>query len=162
MASFSRNLDETLHRAIALATERSHELATLEHLLLALTTDQDAAAVMRACNVDLDLLRRNLFEFIENELANLKAELPDQPNCRAIVAAIVGLAHGLDIDVTAEGVETADQLAVLKAAGCTNVQGYYFARPRPLAEIDLDLDLDLDLDGAGAMPSPRATRIGTT
>ncbi|WDI31363.1 ATP-dependent Clp protease ATP-binding subunit ClpA [Hyphococcus flavus] len=78
MASFSRNLDEALHRAIALATEREHELATLEHLLLALTDDRDAAAVMRACNVDLDLLRRQLYEFIENELANLTLENGEQ------------------------------------------------------------------------------------
>ena len=78
MASFSRNLDQALHRAIALATEREHELATLEHLLLALTEDQDAAAVMRACNVDIDLLRRNLYEFIENDLANLKLENGEQ------------------------------------------------------------------------------------
>ncbi|MEE2690001.1 MAG: ATP-dependent Clp protease ATP-binding subunit ClpA [Pseudomonadota bacterium] len=78
MASFSRNLDQALHRAIALATEREHELATLEHLLLALTEDQDAAAVMRACNVDIDLLRRNLHEFVENDLANLKLENGEQ------------------------------------------------------------------------------------
>jgi ATP-dependent Clp protease ATP-binding subunit ClpA len=78
LASFSRNLDESLHRAIAIATERGHELATLEHLLLALTTDQDAAAVMRACNVDLEALRRNLYEFIENDLSNLKTEVDDQ------------------------------------------------------------------------------------
>jgi ATP-dependent Clp protease ATP-binding subunit ClpA len=78
VASFSRSLDQALHRAIALATERGHELATLEHLLLALTEDQDAGAVMRACNVDLDLLRRNLYEFIENDLANLKVEDAEQ------------------------------------------------------------------------------------
>ncbi|MBI1364754.1 MAG: ATP-dependent Clp protease ATP-binding subunit ClpA [Alphaproteobacteria bacterium] len=78
MASFSRNLDQALHRAIALATEREHELATLEHLLLALTEDQDAAAVMRACNVDVELLQRNLYEFIENDLANLKLENGEQ------------------------------------------------------------------------------------
>ncbi len=78
MASFSRSLDESLHSAIALATERDHELATLEHLLLALTEDRDAAAVMRACNVDVDLLRRQLYEFIENELANLKLENGEQ------------------------------------------------------------------------------------
>ncbi len=78
MASFSRNLDESLHRAIAIATERGHELATLEHLLLALTTDQDAAAVMRACNVDLETLRRNLYEFIENDLSNLKTDNDNQ------------------------------------------------------------------------------------
>ena len=78
MASFSRSLDEALHRAIALATEREHELATLEHLLLALTEDRDAAAVMRACNVDTDLLRRNLYTFIENELTNLTLENGEQ------------------------------------------------------------------------------------
>lgn len=78
MASFSQSLDEALHRAIALATERDHELATLEHLLLALTDDRDAAAVMRACNVDVETLRRQLYEFIENELANLKLENDEQ------------------------------------------------------------------------------------
>jgi ATP-dependent Clp protease ATP-binding subunit ClpA len=78
MASFSRSLDEALHSAIALATERDHELATLEHLLLALTDDRDAAAVLRACNVDIELLRRQLYEFIENDLANLKLENGEQ------------------------------------------------------------------------------------
>ena len=78
MASFSRSLDEALHRAIALATEREHELATLEHLLLALTDDRDAAAVMRACNVDIELLRRNLYDFIENDLTNLTLENEEQ------------------------------------------------------------------------------------
>lgn len=78
MASFGRNLDEALHRAIALATDRNHELATLEHLLLSLTTDQDAAAVMRACNVDLDLLRTHLHEFIENDLSNLTIDTDEQ------------------------------------------------------------------------------------
>jgi len=78
VASFSRNLDEALHRAIAIATEREHELATLEHLLLALTDDQDAAAVMRACNVDIDEIKRDLYEFIENDLVNLKSDTGEQ------------------------------------------------------------------------------------
>jgi ATP-dependent Clp protease ATP-binding subunit ClpA len=69
--SFSRSLEKALHQALALANERHQEYATLEHLLLALLDDQDAAAVMRACNVDLDLLRRNLVEYIDTELANL-------------------------------------------------------------------------------------------
>ena len=71
MPSFSRSLEKALHQALALASERHQEYATLEHLLLALLEDQDAAAVMRACNVDLDLLRRNLVEYIDTELANL-------------------------------------------------------------------------------------------
>jgi ATP-dependent Clp protease ATP-binding subunit ClpA len=71
LPSFSRSLEQALHRALALANERHHEYATLEHLLLALVDDQDAAAVMRACSVDLDTLRRNLVDYIDAELTNL-------------------------------------------------------------------------------------------
>src|SRR5437773_3896267 len=71
MPTFSRNLEQSLHRALALANERHHEYATLEHLLLALIDDQDAAAVMRACNVDLDKLRRSLTAYLESELESL-------------------------------------------------------------------------------------------
>ncbi len=74
MPSFSRSLEQALHRALALAGERRHEYATLEHLLLALIDDQDAAAVMRACNVDLEMLRRNLVEYVDSELSNLVTE----------------------------------------------------------------------------------------
>jgi len=71
MPTFSRSLEQSLHRALALANERHHEYATLEHLLLALVDDQDAAAVMRACNVDIDKLRRNLVTYVESELEKL-------------------------------------------------------------------------------------------
>ena len=58
MPSFSRNLEETLHRAVAFANQRKHEYATPEHLLLALVDDQDAAAVMNACDVDMGALKK--------------------------------------------------------------------------------------------------------
>src|SRR5216684_1887381 len=74
MPTFSRSLEQSLHRALALANERHHEYATLEHLLLALIDDQDAAAVMRACNVDLDKLKRDLTAYVESELDNLVTE----------------------------------------------------------------------------------------
>ena len=67
----SRNLEKTLHRALGYANERRHEYATLEHLLLALTEDQDAVAVLRACTVDIEKLRRDLLGYVDNELANL-------------------------------------------------------------------------------------------
>jgi len=72
--TFSRNLEEGLHRALALANERNHEYATLEHLLLSLMDDSDAAAVMRACNVDTDLLRQQLISYVDNELSSLVVE----------------------------------------------------------------------------------------
>src|SRR6476661_659891 len=71
MPTFSRSLEQSLHRALALANERHHEYATLEHLLLALIDDQDAAAVMRADNADTEKLKRNLASYLESELENL-------------------------------------------------------------------------------------------
>ncbi len=62
---FSRDLEETLHRAVAFANQRSHQYATLEHLLLALADDQDAAAVMKACAVDMSGLRRTLVAHLD-------------------------------------------------------------------------------------------------
>ena len=67
----SANLEQTLHRALAYANERRHEYATLEHLLLALSEDSDAVAVLRACGVDLDRLRGDIRDYIDNELSNM-------------------------------------------------------------------------------------------
>lgn len=74
MPTFSHSLEQSLHRALAIANERHHQFATLEHLLLSLLDDQDAAAVMRACNVDLDKLRASLVNYLETEFENLVTE----------------------------------------------------------------------------------------
>ncbi|WP_313616118.1 ATP-dependent Clp protease ATP-binding subunit ClpA [Agrobacterium sp.] len=71
MPTFSPSLEKALHQALTFANERHHEYATLEHLLLALIDDADAAAVMGACNVNLDVLRKTVGEYIDNELSNL-------------------------------------------------------------------------------------------
>ena len=71
MPSFSRPLEETLHRAVAYANARRHEYATLEHLLLALIDDPDASGVMQACNVDLNALKAALTLYVDNDLAAL-------------------------------------------------------------------------------------------
>ncbi len=68
---FSRPLESTLHWALAYANQRNHEHATLEHLLLALTDDEDASAVMKGCKVDLAKLKENLTDYIDNELKTL-------------------------------------------------------------------------------------------
>jgi ATP-dependent Clp protease ATP-binding subunit ClpA len=70
----SRSLEQALHRAIKLASDRHHEYATLEHLLLALTDDSDAAQVMKACNVDIEALRGSLIRYIDDELLTLVIE----------------------------------------------------------------------------------------
>jgi len=67
----SPKLEQTLHRALAHANERRHEYATLEHLLLALTEDEDAVAALRKRKVDLDRLRRDLMEYFDSEFSNL-------------------------------------------------------------------------------------------
>jgi ATP-dependent Clp protease ATP-binding subunit ClpA len=75
----SRNLEQTLHRALALAGERRHEYATLEHLLLSLGDDADATGVLRACGVDVDKLKRDLTEFLDKDLAGLVTERGGDP-----------------------------------------------------------------------------------
>ena len=75
----SRNLEQTLHRALSFANERRHEYATLEHLLLGLADDQDAATVLRACGVDFDKLRADLLEFLDKDLSGLVTERSGDP-----------------------------------------------------------------------------------
>ncbi|HAQ32884.1 MAG: ATP-dependent Clp protease ATP-binding subunit ClpA [Alphaproteobacteria bacterium] len=70
----SANLEKSLHRALGLSGEHRHEYATLEHLLLALTEDQDSMAVLRACDVNIDRLRRDLEVYIDDELTDIVAE----------------------------------------------------------------------------------------
>ncbi len=71
MPSFSTTLEQSIHGALALANARKHELATLEHLLLSLIDEPDAARVMRACSVNLDDLRKDLEDFIADDLSTL-------------------------------------------------------------------------------------------
>jgi ATP-dependent Clp protease ATP-binding subunit ClpA len=67
----SRNLEQTLHKALSIATERSHEFATLEHLLYALCEDQDAMAVLRSCGISLSDLMEHLDQYMQTELGYL-------------------------------------------------------------------------------------------
>ena len=75
MPSFSTTLEQAIHGALALANARKHELATLEHLLLSLIDEPDAARVMQACSVNLDELRKDLDDFIEEELSTLVTDV---------------------------------------------------------------------------------------
>src|SRR5471030_2259167 len=79
MSMLSKNLEKSLHRAFALAGERRHEYATLEHLLLAMTEDEDATPVLKACGVDIDRLRHDLETFVDNRLKGIVTQTPNEP-----------------------------------------------------------------------------------
>lgn len=74
MPSFSKPLEQTLHRALAEASRRQHEYATLEHLLISLIEDQDAVAVMRACGVDVEELARQVNRYLDIDLESLRVD----------------------------------------------------------------------------------------
>ncbi len=75
MPSFSSTLEAAIHNALGQANQRKHELATLEHLLLALVDEPDAARVMKACGVDLDKLRKTIMSFLDEELDALISDI---------------------------------------------------------------------------------------
>ncbi|TCM18512.1 ATP-dependent Clp protease ATP-binding subunit ClpA [Novosphingobium sp. PhB165] len=79
MPSFAQSLEKTLHAALSHASERSHEYATLEHLLLALIDDPDAAQVMQACGVDLGDLGDVVRQYLDQEYQSLKTEEKGDP-----------------------------------------------------------------------------------
>jgi len=85
----SQNLEQTLHRALVLASSHKHEYATLEHLLLALCEDQDAVAVIRACDVDLDKLMQLLTDFVSQDLVQLAVGANQEPQPTASFQRVV-------------------------------------------------------------------------
>ena len=92
MPIFSRALEKTLRRALSLANERRHEYATLEHLLLSLIDDTDAAGVIRACEVDLPALKKNLVHYVDTELKSLIVD----DGALFLVGVLIQQSHGFD------------------------------------------------------------------
>jgi ATP-dependent Clp protease ATP-binding subunit ClpA len=112
MPAFSRSLEQSLHRALALANDRHHEYATLEHLLLALTEDTDAAAVLKACSVDVDVLKKQVVDYVEHELENLVSDGHDDAKPTAGFQRVIQRAH---IHVQSSGREEVTGANVLVA-----------------------------------------------
>ena len=138
MPSFSRNLEETLHRAVAFANQRKHEYATLEHLLLALNDDQDAAAVMNACDVDMAALKKSLINYLDTELTSLIVEDgEDSGNFHRLVTVIAdlallpfALALGLDFFITAGRVFGEVAGGAAGTAATAVAVGFWYGFPR--------------------------------
>jgi len=110
--SFSQSLENTLHRALEYANERSHEYATLEHLLLALIDDRDALGVLKACAVDIDILRARLIEYIDNEFADLEVDGASEATPTTGVQRVI---HRAVVHVQSSGREEVNGANVLVA-----------------------------------------------
>lgn len=113
MPVLSESLEQSLQRALAIASARHHEYATLEHLLLALTDDADATAVLLVCNVDLEKLRRNLVSFIDSEPAKFEAAGSESSKASAAFQRVVQRAVVHAQSVGREQVTAANVLAVI-------------------------------------------------
>ncbi len=83
----------------------------------------------------LSYLRMFPFDKIKIDKSFVR-EMPDRTDCAAIVCAITSLGRELDMITTAEGVETEQQLELVRAAGCKLVQGFLFSRPCPVTELE--------------------------
>ncbi len=130
----SRNLEKTLHKALSLAGERRHEYVTLEHLLLALTEDPDAMAVMRACGVDLEKLSGDLKVFINTELAGLAVATGGDPTPTAGFQRVVQRAA---IHVQSSGREEVTGANILVALFSEREShAVYFLRQQEMTRLD--------------------------
>ena len=130
----SRNLEQTLHRALSLASERRHEYATLEHLLLGLVDDTDAATVLRACGVDIDKLRADLTEFLDKELSGLATDRPGDPKPTAGFQRVVQRAA---IHVQSSGKEEVTGANVLVALFSEREShAVYFLQAQDMTRLD--------------------------
>jgi ATP-dependent Clp protease ATP-binding subunit ClpA len=130
----SRNLEQSLHRALGLATERNHEYATLEHLLLALTDDQDSISVLRACGVEIDKLRQDLVGFIDDDLSDLVTAKLTEPKPTAGFQRVVQRAA---IHVQSAGREEVNGANVLVAIFSEReAHAVYFLQMHDMTRLD--------------------------
>ncbi len=152
----SRNLEQTLHRALSLATERRHEYATLEHLLLGLTGDSDAATVLRACGVDLDKLRTDLTEFLDKDLAGLATDRPGDPKPTAGFQRVVQRAA---IHVQSSGKDEVTGANVLVALFSEREShAVYFLQTQDMTRLDAVNFISHGIAKAPGRAAPRAAQ----
>ena len=151
----SRNLEQTLHRALSFASERRHEYATLEHLLLGLADDTDAATVLRACGVDLEKLRQELGEFLDKDLPGLATERPGDPKPTAGFQRVVQRAA---IHVQSSGRDEVTGANVLVALFSEREShAVYFLQLQDMTRLDAVNFISHGIAKAPGRPSARPT-----
>ncbi len=156
MPSFSNSLEDSLHRAIEYANERHHEYATLEHLLLSLLDDRDAASVMRACNVDVERLRAKLTDFLDKELTNL---ILDQDSEAQPTASFQRVIHRAVVHVQSSGREEVTGANVLVAVFAERESNAaYFLQEQDMTRFDAVNFISHGISKRAGMSEPRGVR----
>jgi len=134
MPSFAQSLEKTLHTALAHASERSHEYATLEHLLLALIDDPDAAQVMQACGVDLGDLGDVVRQYLDQEYQSLKTQEKGDPTPTAGFQRVIQRAI---LHVQSSGKDTVTGANVLVALFSErDSYAVYFLQQQDMSRLD--------------------------
>ncbi len=134
MPSFAQSLEKTLHTALANAAERSHEYATLEHLLLALIDDGDAAQVMEACGVELGELGEVVKQYLDQEYQSLKTEEKGDPSPTAGFQRVIQRAI---LHVQSSGKDTVTGANVLVALFSErDSYAVYFLQQQDMSRLD--------------------------
>ncbi|WP_338242076.1 ATP-dependent Clp protease ATP-binding subunit ClpA [Aurantiacibacter hainanensis] len=134
MPSFAQNLEKTLHTAIQHAIDRSHEYATLEHLLLALVEDADAGEVMNACGVDMDELGGVVRQYLDQEYQSLKTEEDADPQPTAGFQRVIQRAI---LHVQSSGKDTVTGANVLVALFSErDSYAVYFLQQQDMSRLD--------------------------
>ncbi|WP_209349105.1 ATP-dependent Clp protease ATP-binding subunit ClpA [Pontixanthobacter sp. CEM42] len=134
MPSFAQNLEKTLHNALANASDRRHEYATLEHLLLALIEDEDAAAVMKSCGVDLGELSEVVKTYLDQEYQSLKTEEDSDPQPTAGFQRVIQRAI---LHVQSSGKDTVTGANVLVALFSErDSYAVYFLQQQDMSRLD--------------------------
>ncbi len=134
MPSFAQSLEKTLHTALANAAERSHEYATLEHLLLALVDDPDAAQVMEACGVDLPELTNVVKQYLDQEYQSLKTAEKADPSPTAGFQRVIQRAI---LHVQSSGKDTVTGANVLVALFSErDSYAVYFLQQQDMSRLD--------------------------
>ncbi len=155
----SRNLEQTLHRALSLAGERRHEYATLEHLLLALTEDADAMTVFRACGVDVDRLRGDVTEFLDRDMAGLITDRTAEPKPTAGFQRVVQRAA---IHVQSSGREEVTGANVLVALFSEREShAVYFLQTQDMTRLDAVNFISHGIAKAPGLSAPRPVGTNT-
>ncbi|MEM9500314.1 MAG: ATP-dependent Clp protease ATP-binding subunit ClpA [Pseudomonadota bacterium] len=134
MPSFAQNLERTLHNALGNASERRHEYATLEHLLLALIDDEDAAQVMAACGVDLAELGEVVKQYLDQEYQSLKTDEEADPQPTAGFQRVIQRAI---LHVQSSGKDTVTGANVLVALFSErDSYAVYFLQQQDMSRLD--------------------------